>query len=79
MADDTRRIGQFDRPLARREPPRGGFGLSQVDLARRLRRPQSFVSKYESGQRRLDLIELRAISRALGVDLLDLVRRFEAR
>jgi transcriptional regulator with XRE-family HTH domain len=52
-------------------------GLSQVELARRLRRSQSFVSKYESGQRRLDLIELRSICHALGVDLVDLVTRFE--
>ena len=41
-------------------------GLRQVDVAQRLGRPQSFVSKYESGQRRLDLVELRAICGALG-------------
>jgi transcriptional regulator with XRE-family HTH domain len=52
-------------------------GLRQVELAERLDRHQSFVSKYEAGQRRLDLIELRAVARALGVSLSDLVRRFE--
>ena len=53
-------------------------GLRQEDLARKLRRPQSFVSKYEIGQRRLDLVELRGICRALGVPLVDFVKRFEA-
>src|SRR5882724_1705201 len=56
-----------------------GAGLRQEDLADRLNEPQSFVSKYESGERRLDLIELRQICQALGVTLLELVRRFEER
>jgi transcriptional regulator with XRE-family HTH domain len=54
-----------------------GAGLRQEDLAERLKEPQSFVSKYESGERRLDLIELRQIGQAVGVTLLELVRRFE--
>jgi transcriptional regulator with XRE-family HTH domain len=52
-------------------------GLTQSVLARQLRRHQSFVSKYESGQRRLDLIELTEICRVLGVELIDFVKRFE--
>ncbi len=52
-------------------------GLRQEDLAKKLRRPQSFVSKYEIGQRRLDLVELREICRALGVPLVEFVRQFE--
>lgn len=32
-------------------------GLTQSDVARRIRRPQSFVSKCESGERRIDVIE----------------------
>ena len=36
-------------------------GLSQLDLAEKLRKPQSFVSKYESGERRLDFLEIRSI------------------
>lgn len=53
-------------------------GLRQVDLAERLNLPQSFVSKYESGERRLDLIEVRKICRAAGITLVDFVRRFES-
>jgi len=52
-------------------------GLRQSDLAARLRQPQSFVSKYESGERRLDLIELEQICHALGVSLVEFVREFE--
>jgi transcriptional regulator with XRE-family HTH domain len=36
---------------------RRGKGVTQVQLANRLGLPQSYVSKYESGERRLDLIE----------------------
>ncbi len=44
-------------------------GLRQVDVAERLAVPQSFVSKYESGERRLDLLELEQVCKALGVRL----------
>jgi transcriptional regulator with XRE-family HTH domain len=52
-------------------------GLTQEALARTLRRPQSFVSKYESGQRRLDLVELKTVCEALGTTLTAFVRHFE--
>ena len=52
-------------------------GLRQVDLAERLGKPQSFVSKYESGERRLDIIELHAVCQALGISLIDFAGRFE--
>ena len=44
-------------------------GLTQVEVARRLDVAQSFVSKYESGERRLDVIELRHVAQALGITL----------
>jgi len=43
--------------------------LKQADLAKRLRQYQSFVSKYESGERRLDVIELRTVCEALGTTI----------
>jgi transcriptional regulator with XRE-family HTH domain len=54
-----------------------GAGLRQQDLAELLKRPQSFVSKYEAGRRRLDLLELRQICEAVGISLSEFVRRFE--
>lgn len=48
--------------------------LKQADLAERLGKHQSFVSKYERGERRLDLIELIIIARAMGKDEAKLVR-----
>lgn len=56
---------------------RNAAQLRQIDLADRLGKPQSFVSKYESGERRLDLIELRQICRVLGISLAEFVERFE--
>lgn len=52
-------------------------GLTQQDLADRLAKPQSFVSKIESGERRLDLLELREVCEALGTTLIAFVRRYE--
>lgn len=56
---------------------RTGAGLRQVDLAERLGQPQSFVSKYESGERRLDLLEVRRICEAVGITLEEFVRKLE--
>lgn len=53
-------------------------GLTQHALALRLRRPQSFVAKYEGGERRLDVVEFVAIARALGADPLKLLASFVA-
>lgn len=47
---------------------RKSAGLTQVGLADRLGRPQSFVSKYERGERKLDVIEFCEVCRALGND-----------
>jgi transcriptional regulator with XRE-family HTH domain len=50
-------------------------GLTQVEVARRLDVPQSFVSKYEAGERRLDVIELRHVAEAIGLTLETLISR----
>lgn len=43
-------------------------GVTQVQLAERLGKPQQFVSKYERGDRRVDLVEFVAVCRALRID-----------
>ena len=52
--------------------------LRQIDVADRLDQPQSFVSKYESGERRLDLLELELICEACGINLSEFVKRYQA-
>jgi transcriptional regulator with XRE-family HTH domain len=52
-------------------------GLTQVQVAARLDEPQSFVSKYESGERRLDVVELRLVAEALGTTLAKVVSKLE--
>ena len=52
---------------------RKAAGLTQHALARLLKKPQSFVAKYEGGERRLDVVEFIAIARALGADPLRLL------
>lgn len=52
-------------------------GLTQVQMASALGRPQSYVSKYESGERKLDLLELRDICESAGIGLSEFARRFE--
>ena len=47
-------------------------GLTQLEVATRLSKPQSFVAKYEGGERRLDVIEFMEICEALKVDPNDL-------
>ena len=47
---------------------REAAGLNQTALARRLRKPQSFVSSYENGQRRIDVLEFISITDELGCD-----------
>ena len=51
--------------------------ISQKQLAEKLGVNQSFVSKFESGERRLDLLELRQICSALDVLLVDFVKELE--
>lgn len=54
-------------------------GVTQAQLAERLEIPQSYVSKYETGERRLDFVETAEICEALGIKTADLANLFESR
>ncbi|MBK9007329.1 MAG: helix-turn-helix transcriptional regulator [Anaerolineae bacterium] len=52
-------------------------GLTQVEVATLLEKPQSFVSKYESGERRLDIIEFLEVCKALKVNPATIIQQLE--
>lgn len=56
---------------------RVGQGYKQTDLAKKIGVPQSFISKVESGERRIDLVELREIVHALDTSLQLFIKEFE--
>jgi transcriptional regulator with XRE-family HTH domain len=53
-------------------------GIRQQGLAKKLGRPQSFVAKYEGGERRIDVVEFITSAPALGADPVKLFRNFVA-
>jgi transcriptional regulator with XRE-family HTH domain len=80
MASTARRIPKSvhsSAQLAFRElmtEAREKAGLTQQVLAKRLGKPQSFVAKYEGGERRLDVVEFLVIAGAIGADPVKLLR-----
>lgn len=50
-------------------------GLTQAQVAERMKRPQSFVSKYENGERQLDVVEFIAVCKAIGISAPELINR----
>lgn len=53
-------------------------GLTQQQLADQIGENQNFISKYESGERRLDVLEVAAISHPIGFNMAHAVREIEA-
>lgn len=51
-------------------------GLTQSELGEKLNQTQSYVSKYEGGEQRLDLLEIEAICKAVDLSLLEFVERY---
>ncbi len=50
-------------------------GLTQTEVATRLGKPQSYVSKYESGERRLDVIEFLEVCEALNISPTNILQK----
>jgi transcriptional regulator with XRE-family HTH domain len=53
---------------------RKAAGLTQQDVAKRLGEHQSFVSRYETGERRLDMVEYFEVARAMAIEPVPLLR-----
>jgi transcriptional regulator with XRE-family HTH domain len=67
----------YDRALGQLVLARKKARITQSSLAATLGRPQSFVAKYESGERRLDAAEFVGIARAVGADPFKMLRAVE--
>jgi transcriptional regulator with XRE-family HTH domain len=52
-------------------------GLTQMEFSRRLGKPFHFVSMYENGERRLDVLEFNSIARELQVDAAETLRKID--
>lgn len=57
---------------------RANAGMNQRELASRIKRPQSYVGKSETGERRLDLIEFLRIAKALGVNPAEFIKKLNS-
>ena len=73
MSEDPRRLALRQALRAARR----AAGLTQMDVAQRLGQPQSYVSKYEAGRRRLDLVEVVSVCAVLGIGVQKLVDALE--
>lgn len=72
---DTLRSPQQKQLRALLRELRSHHQLTQAEVAKRLAKPQSFVAKYERGERRLSAIEFIHVARALGVEPVALLRQ----
>ena len=54
-------------------------GIRQVQLAKKLKRSQTWIARLESGDRRIDVIELLDLADAIGFDALDILGQLEAK
>jgi transcriptional regulator with XRE-family HTH domain len=70
-------IAQRGRLVSLLREMRVEAGLTQTDLAAGIEKDQAYVSRYESGQRRLDVLEVREICQAIGLTLGEFVKRLE--
>jgi hypothetical protein len=72
------RSPEYDRLIAALVATRKSANVRQQALAKKLGRPQSFIAKYEGGERRIDVVEFVTIVRALGADPVKLFGDFVA-
>ena len=69
---------EYEAFIRRLVTARKEAGLTQQELAVRLNKHQSFVSKFERGERRLDVLEFITVCRALGLDAYRIIHEVES-
>lgn len=70
---------EYERFRALLVAARENAGLTQVEVSSKLSRPQSFVAKYEGGERRLDVVEFLEVCAALGVEPDEIIAQLRKR
>jgi len=71
------RLNQQKKLLVLLRSARIDAGLTQAQLAARLDQDQTFVSKYESAERRLDILELWEVCHEIGIDFVAFIGRLD--
>lgn len=74
----TLRSARHETLIALLVEKRREAGLTQAQVARRLKRYQSYVATVESGQRRIDVVEFLDFAEAIGFDPREAIRRLRA-
>lgn len=64
---------EYERFRALLVEARLGAGMTQSEVASELGQPQSYVSKYERGERRLDVVEFLKVARIIGFNPIDMI------
>jgi len=60
---------EYARFIERLKKARHEAGLRQIDVAKKLKRPQSYISRVESGEYRLDIIEVKRFAKIYKKDI----------
>lgn len=70
---DTIRSSEYKEVIRKLKAARIAAGLSQEDVAKKLGKSQSYISKVEAGEQRIDVIELRAFTKLYRKELDDFI------
>ena len=64
--DKTIKTREYARFIERLRKARLEAGLKQIDVAKKVKRPQSYISRIESGEYRLDILEVKRLAKIYG-------------
>jgi len=64
--DKTIRTKEYARFIEKLRKARLEAGLKQIEVAKKLKRPQSYISRVESGEYRLDILEVKRFAKIYG-------------